>query len=71
MRRELASINAVLQEESRYRRITVDELGPAAELARSQREAFDRATGLPLSATSPSSCNTFAAASIAPAGVRW
>jgi diguanylate cyclase (GGDEF)-like protein len=46
MRRELASINAVLQEES-SRRAATDELGPTAELAHDRNEkAFDHATGL-------------------------
>ncbi len=45
MRRELASINAVLQEES-SRRAAEDELGPA-EITRDRNEkAFDHATGL-------------------------
>ena len=45
MRRELASINAVLQEES-TRRAAEDELGPA-EITRDRNEkAFDHATGL-------------------------
>ena len=45
MRRELASINAVLQEES-SRRAAVDELGPS-DIGRDRNEkAFDHATGL-------------------------
>ena len=46
MRRELASINAVLQEES-TRRAAEIELGPTRDLARERNEhAFDPATGL-------------------------
>ena len=46
MRRELASINAVLQEES-SRRAAEDELGPTATSCRERNEqAFDPATGL-------------------------
>jgi len=46
MRRELASINAVLQEES-TRRAAEIELGPSRDLARERNEhAFDPATGL-------------------------
>ena len=46
MRRELASINAVLQEES-SRRLAEEELGPPHEVIRERNEhAFDHATGL-------------------------
>jgi two-component system cell cycle response regulator len=46
MRRELASINAVLQEES-SRRLAEEELGPPREVIRERNEhAFDHATGL-------------------------
>jgi diguanylate cyclase (GGDEF)-like protein len=46
MRRELASINAVLQEEAN-RRVAESELGPALEMPRPRNEhAFDAATGL-------------------------
>jgi two-component system cell cycle response regulator len=46
MRRELASINAVLQEES-SRRIAESELGPPNDVVRERNEhAFDHATGL-------------------------
>ncbi len=46
VRRELASINAVLQEESN-RRVAETELGPPADIARPRSEhAFDPATGL-------------------------
>ena len=46
MRRELASINAVLQEES-SRRVAEAELGPTRDAVRERNEhAFDHATGL-------------------------
>ena len=46
MRRELASINAVLQEES-SRRAAEEELGPSRDIGRERNEhAFDPATGL-------------------------
>ncbi len=46
VRRELASINAVLQEEAN-RRVAETELGPPADIARPRSEhAFDPATGL-------------------------